>query len=345
MKEDRWLRAGVGVLAALAILAALYFASAIFAPITYALFIIAVAWPMQSRLQTRLPKLLALAVVVLVIVVAFVIFGSLIVWALSRVGRSLINDTARFQLLYGQMTEWLNTHGIGIATLWTEYFDVRWLVRAVQEIAGRLNTTIGFCLVVLIYVILGLLEVDDAGRRIQVLENREAARVLFEGSAASAAKFRRFLVIRTQMSAITGMVVWALASVAGLQLAVEWGVIAFALNYIPFIGPFIATVMPTLFALAQFASWQAAVAMFCCLNVIQFVIGSYIEPRVAGSALAISPFLVLFAVFFWTFLWGLSGAIIGVPITIAVLTFCAQHRSSRWLSDLFGKVPTVKHSR
>lgn len=345
MKEDRWLRAGVGVLAALAILAALYFASAIFAPITYALFIIAIAWPMQSRLQTRLPKLLALAVVVLVIVVAFVIFGSLIVWALSRVGRSLVNDTARFQLLYGQMAEWLNTHGIGIATLWTEYFDVRWLVRAVQEIAGRLNTTIGFCLVVLVYVILGLLEVDDAGRRIQVLENREAARVLFEGSAASAAKFRRFLVIRTQMSAITGMVVWALASVAGLQLAVEWGVIAFALNYIPFIGPFIATVMPTLFALAQFASWQAAVAMFCCLNVIQFVIGSYIEPRVAGSALAISPFLVLFAVFFWTFLWGLSGAIIGVPITIAVLTFCAQHRSSRWLSDLFGKVPTVKHSR
>lgn len=345
MKEDRWLRAGVGVLAALAILAALYFASAIFAPITYALFIIAIAWPMQSRLQTRLPKLLALAVVVLVIVVAFVIFGSLIVWALSRVGRSLINDTARFQLLYGQMAEWLNTHGIGIATLWTEYFDVRWLVRAVQEIAARLNTTIGFCLVVLVYVILGLLEVDDAGRRIQVLENREAARVLFEGSAASAAKFRRFLVIRTQMSAITGMVVWALASVAGLQLAVEWGVIAFALNYIPFIGPFIATVMPTLFALAQFASWQAAVAMFCCLNVIQFVIGSYIEPRVAGSALAISPFLVLFAVFFWTFLWGLSGAIIGVPITIAVLTFCAQHRSSRWLSDLFGKVPTVKHSR
>lgn len=345
MKEDRWLRAGVGVLAALAILAALYFASAIFAPITYALFIVAIAWPMQSRLQTRLPKPLALAVVVLVIVVAFVIFGSLIVWALSRVGRSLVNDTARFQLLYGQMAEWLNTHGIGIATLWTEYFDVRWLVRAVQEIAGRLNTTIGFCLVVLVYVILGLLEVDDAGRRIQVLENREAARVLLEGSAASAAKFRRFLVIRTQMSAITGMVVWALASVAGLQLAVEWGVIAFALNYIPFIGPFIATVMPTLFALAQFASWQAAVAMFCCLNVIQFVIGSYIEPRVAGSALAISPFLVLFAVFFWTFLWGLSGAIIGVPITIAVLTFCAQHRSSRWLSDLFGKVPTVKHSR
>ena len=138
------------------------------------------------------------------------------------------------------------------------------------------------------------------------------------------------------MSAATGLLVWALAWLTGLQLAVEWGVIAFALNYIPFIGPFIATVFPTLFALAQFASWQAALAVFACLNVIQFVVGSYIEPRIAGGALTISPFIVLFAVLFWTFLWGLFGAVIGVPITIALLTFCAQHRSTRWLADLLG---------
>jgi predicted PurR-regulated permease PerM len=130
------------------------------------------------------------------------------------------------------------------------------------------------------------------------------------------------------------VLVWALAWLSGLQFAWDWGVIAFALNYIPFIGPFIATVFPTLFALAQFASWQAALAVFACLNVIQFVIGSYIEPRLAGRVLAISPFVVLFAVFLWAFLWGPFGAFIGVPITIALLTFCAQHPSSRWLSDL-----------
>lgn len=120
------------------------------------------------------------------------------------------------------------------------------------------------------------------------------------------------------MSAATGALVWALARLSGLQFALEWGTIAFALNHIPFIGPFIATVFPTLFALAQFASWQAALAVFASLNVIQFVIGGYIEPRLAGSSLAISPFVVLFAVFFWTFLWGLFGAFIGVPIAIAV---------------------------
>ena len=138
------------------------------------------------------------------------------------------------------------------------------------------------------------------------------------------------------MSVATGVLVWAFAWLAGLQLAPEWGVIAFALNYIPFIGPFIATVFPTLLALAQFASWQSALAVFVCLNIIQFVVGSYIEPRVSGSVLAMSPFVVLFAVFFWTYLWGLFGAFIGVPITIAMVTFCAQHPSSRWLADLLG---------
>ena len=86
------------------------------------------------------------------------------------------------------------------------------------------------------------------------------------------------------------------------ELALErWGVIAFALNYIPVIGPLIATVFPTLFAMAQFASWQTALTVFACLNLIQFLIGSYLEPRVAGSALSISPSVVLFAVFFRTF--------------------------------------------
>ena len=142
------------------------------------------------------------------------------------------------------------------------------------------------------------------------------------------------MVIRTIMSVATGFFVWVLAYLSGLQLAVEWGVIAFALNYIPFLGPLIATVFPTLFAIAQFDTWQAAIAVFLCLNAIQFVVGSYIEPRVSGNALAIAPTVVLFAVFFWTYLWGIAGAFIGVPIVIAILTLCEQHESTRWVSDL-----------
>jgi predicted PurR-regulated permease PerM len=334
--EDGGIRIFAGLIATIAVFSALYLARDVFAPVAAALFIIAITWPMQRYLQARIPQLLALTVVILAIAVVFVAFTTTLAWSLGRVGRWLVANTERFQQLYEQTVAWFDSHGIGIAALWAEHFDVRWLVRAVQEVAGRINTTVGFWLVVVVYVILGLVEVEDAKRRIEGLKNREAARVLLEGCAMTAAKFRHYVLIRTLMSIVTGLLVYALASVAGLQLTAEWGAIAFALNYIPFIGPFVATVLPTLFALAQIASWQAAVAVFTGLNVIQFMIGSYVEPRVSGSALAISPFLVLLSVFFWMYLWGLFGAFIGVPITIAILTFSALHPKTQWLAQLLG---------
>lgn len=336
MTADLQLRTGVSVIALIAILAALYLAESVFAPLAFAIFIIAIMWPLQRCLQAYVPKLLALAVVVSVIVVVFMAFASLVVWGFGRIGRLLVSEAPRFQLVYEQTAMWLEGHGIAVARLWADHFNVAWLVRAAQGITGRVNTTMAFWLVILVYVILGLLEVDEFERKLRAMPNSQAARVVLDGSAATAARFRSYLLVRTLMSVMTGTLVWAFASLAGLQLAAEWGAIAFALNYIPFIGPFIATVFPTLFALAQFASWQAALVVFACLNVIQFVVGSYIEPRVSGRALAVSPFVVLFAVFFWTYLWGLVGAFIGVPITIAVLAFCAQHPYSRWLAELLG---------
>jgi len=101
----------------------------------------------------------------------------------------------------------------------------------------------------------------------------------------------------------------------------------------------VATLLPTLFAVAQFESWQMAVAVFAGMNIIQFFSGSYIEPRIAGKALSMSPFLVLLAVFFWAFMWGLPGAFIGVPLVIAALTICEHNESSRWVARLLSGRP------
>src|SRR5262249_50735440 len=184
--------------------------------------------------------------------------------------------------------------------------------------------------------ILGLLELDDVRQKICAFASPKAAQALLNGSTTTADKLRKYLMVRTQMSVTTGLLVWALTGLIGLPLAAEWGVIAFTLNYIPFIGPFIATLLPTMAAMTQFESWWAVLELFGLLNIIQFITGSYIEPRVSGTVLSVSPFVVLFSVFFWTFLWGLFGAFIGVPITMAILTFCAQYHSSRWIAGLLG---------
>jgi AI-2 transport protein TqsA len=282
--------AAVVVVAAVAVGA--YLGASVFAPLVLALFIIAVVWPLQQWLQAPLPKLLALALTIIVTVAVCLAFASLAVWGFGRVGRSLVADSARYQALYNDVVTWLDSHGVSVAGLWAEHFNVGWLLRATQQITGRISTTLRFWIIALVYVILGLLEIDDIRRKIEALGNRNAARVLLDGSAAIAVKFRKYMLVRTQMSAMTGLLVGAFAWITGLQFAAEWGVIAFVLNYIPFVGPFIATLFPTLLAMTQFGSWQAVLGAFICLNIIQFVVGSYIEPRVSGSVLSISPIVV-----------------------------------------------------
>ncbi|MFA5956375.1 AI-2E family transporter [Hyphomicrobium sp.] len=329
----------VGLCTVVLVAAALSLAQSVFAPLAFALFVIAIAWPLQRRLQASMPRLLALALTMAATIFVAVVFASLVAWAAGRVGRFVVSDASRLQALYGSIASWLEGHGIEVAGVWANYFSVDQLIRMAQQVTAHLNTAVSFLIVVFIYVLLGLLEVDDVSRKLRAWRRGRLGEVLLAGGSKTAFKFRRYMLVRTLMSAMTGLLVWGFAWLAGLPLAPEWGVIAFALNFIPFIGPLIATVFPTVFAMAQFESWQMAVLVFACLNVIQFVVGSYLEPRFIGNALSISPFVVLFSVFFWTFLWGLAGAFIGVPIVIALLTLCEEHPSTRWIADLLGSPP------
>ncbi len=324
----------LGLCTAVLVFCGLYFARSILAPVAFSLFVIAIVWPLQRALETKMPRLLALIAALLVTLLVVSVLGYLIVWAFGTVGRWLIDNALRFQALYMQWTDWLEEHGILVTSLLVENFNAGWLIRAVQEIGGRLHGLISFLVITFVFTALGLLEVDIARKNIASLGDKEVAQTILQASTQIAAKFQKYMLVRTQMSVLTGLVVWGFTLLAGLELATAWGVIAFVLNYIPFIGPLVATVFPTLFALAQVGSWQLAAIVFLGLNLIQFLIGSYLEPRIAGAALSVSPFLVLFAVFFWAFLWGIPGAFIGVPIVIACLTLCEQRESTRWVATL-----------
>jgi len=238
--------------------------------------------------------------------------------------------------MYQQATSWLEEHGFVVTGVFGDVFNVSWIIGTLQRAGSRLQGIVSFSVISFIFIILGLLEVETIAAKLRTLPNQAIGTSLLRASVQAASKLQKYMLVRTIMSAMTGALVYGFATLIGLPLAAEWGVIAFALNYIPFIGPFIATIAPTLFAFAQFESWQIALLVFASLNIIQFVVGSYLEPRVAGTALSISPFVVLFTVFLWSFLWGIAGAFIGVPIVIAILTVCEQYPASRWVAQVLG---------
>jgi AI-2 transport protein TqsA len=334
MSEDRIVKTSLVLCALVVVHTAAYFMRSIVAPVTFAIFVVAVIWPIRESLGRRMPGMLAFAVTLLGTLAVVSVLSFLVVWALGLVAQWLISNTARFQELYAHGVDWLEGHGVAVNALIATNFGPGWISGAVRRIGGQGYGLVSFLIVVFAFTVLGLLEVDVISRNIEKLDSEPFRRHLLAPAREICAKYRRYMAVRTQMSLLTGAVVWAFALIAGLELATAWGVLAFVLNYIPFIGPLFATVFPSLFALAQFESPGLAILVFACLNAIQFFIGSYLEPRIAGAQLSMSPFMVLFAVFFWSALWGVAGAFIGVPILIAILTVCSDHDSSRWLSTL-----------
>jgi AI-2 transport protein TqsA len=335
MTQDRTIKTLLLFCATILILGGLHLAQPIIAPVAFSLFVIAIVWPVQQVLQTRIPKLFALVVTILGVMLVISMLGFLLIWGFSRVIHWFASNSGRLQALYVQATEWLDGHGISVADIVSQgNNNTNWLLPAAKGLGGRGYRLISFVVIAFAFIVLGLLEVDVVRKNIYRLRDSKTGQILLIACADIAAKLQKYMLVRTVVSMLTGVVVWSFALLAGIELATAWGVIAFVLNYIPFIGPLFATIFPTVFALVQFESWQLAIAVFACLNLIQFLIGSYLEPRMAGAALSISPFVVLFAVFFWSFLWGVAGAFIGVPIVIAMLTICSEHESTQWISLL-----------
>ncbi|WP_269815561.1 AI-2E family transporter [Elioraea thermophila] len=134
-----------------------------------------------------------------------------------------------------------------------------------------------------------------------------------------------WLAAATMVIAVTaGFGIWALARATGHELALEWAVITFTMNDIPFIGPPVARLFPTSFAGLEFGTWQMMITVFLGMNAIRLVLGSCLEPRISGRIVSVSPFAMRFAVFMGGLPWGVAGAFLGPPILIALLTFCER---------------------
>ena len=313
------------------------------APVAFALFIIALVRPLQRRLQALLPQVIAVLVSTAVAVLTIGAGGWLVIWGFGGVTQWVISNAPRLQSLYMHAADLLERRGLYAAELFAEQINVLWLVQVLRAIGGSLQGVLSFSIVTFVFVLLGLFEAAPLGQRLRRIGDGQSGVAAIDTAAEIAARLQTYMLVRLGMSVLTGLAFWAFAGLYGLELAREWGVIAFVLNFIPFIGSFVATLLPAVFAAAQFESLYAALVVFICLNLLQFIIGSYIEPRVAGTAVSVSPFMVLFAVFFWGVLWGVAGAFIGVPILIALAVVCARYPATRSICALLS-AHTTTHS-
>ncbi len=334
MSENRVASASVVIIALLLVLTVCKFAQAVLEPAVFAIFIIAIAWPIQKKLQLKVGKGLALTITVALTALGVLTLLSLIVWEGREVADWISRNLDQIQYTLVTSTSWLEAHDIFVLTMLSDQFNPATILRLLQLVAVQVNTILAFAMIVMFYVILGLGETNVLNERVAALTNRDASVHLLSAGRRIGEKFRTYIVVRTIASIATGLSVWGLARLVGLEIAAACGVLAFSLNYLPYLGSLIVTVLLPLFAFVQFGSVETAGIVLLGVLVIQAVIGSYLEPVFGGKALSISPPLVLFSIVLWTFLWGALGAFLGVPLAIAAITLLDEFPSTRAAADL-----------
>ena len=137
---------------------------------------------------------------------------------------------------------------------------------------------------------------------------------------------RKYIISKTILSAVTGLVVGIIFALLGVKLAFLFALFAFLLNFIPTIGSAIATFLPLPFVLSQDPELSTTVVVLALVlpGISQFVIGTIVEPRLLGKSLDLHPVAVLLALAFWGSLWGGIGTLLAVPITSVVRILLQQ---------------------
>ena len=312
------------------VLAFLKWSQAATLPLAFAVFLIALSWPLQEKLARRLPRWASLVLTVLVLLATLGVFLGALAWSADLMAARLPQYAGKLRQVYDQIQGSLGGYGLSLPDLGAGAGGEigKTVLHAVYGSASLI-------LLVLALTILGLVEVGSfRAKAARAFRDPRHGRDLLASAHAISEKFQRYLWARTIAAVLQGVAVALLAWILGLDLAPVWGLLAFLLNYIPTLGSVLAVVPPALFALVQFDSLGRALGVLAAMSVLQLVMGNYLDPLIQGKLLKLSPVVVLVSIVFWGWIWGIPGALLGVPIMVGVVIACDHYPATRWIARL-----------
>jgi len=319
----------------------LYYGAGVLIPLAIALLV----WFLINALTTgfqrislgtiKISRSLALSLSMAVIVIAGIFVVDLVVVNVSEM------STRKFDFdksLNPMIDKFADFAGISNKDILNQIFDkigIETLLKKIITAMAGFASQLG---VIVIYVIFLLIEQQFFDAKLKALvrdeEKRQQIHAILDRVADDIQSYMR---IMTLLSGLTAILSYAAMKWLGLEYAGFWTFLIFILNFIPTIGSILATALPTLFALLQYQNFSDPLILLAVIGLIQFLIGNFLQPRLASKTLNMSQFVVILSLFVWGAFWGVTGMFLAVPMTAILMIILSNFESTQPVAILMSQ--------
>jgi predicted PurR-regulated permease PerM len=173
-----------------------------------------------------------------------------------------------------------------------------------------------------------LLKREDLRNRLVSLAGEASLAVTTKAFADAGERISRFLLMQFIINATMGLAVGTGLYLIGVPYAALWGLSAALLRYIPYVGPWVAALLPIAVSVVTAPGWEQVVMVIGLFIVLELLSNNVMEPWLYGQSVGISTIAVIVSAVFWTWLWGPVGLLLATPITACIVVF------SRYVPEL-----------
>lgn len=294
-----------------------------------------VPFPIVGKLPRRWRRLLALILFTL----GFMILTSFITTSAAALSSALPQYAQNFDAL---QETFLTGLGIQQQPNWSELsqrlIDMMDATTLMPIALSTISNGGSVLLSATLYAVFLLAELDSLPNKTRrALEDHDLGEHTLDLTRRINERIGSYLAAKTLVNVILALVSYALLLILGINHPAFWAIIIGLLNYVPYIGSIIAVFFPVTMSLIQFTSFAHAGLALVLLMIPQLVVGYYIEPKFLGRSVNLSPFTVLLALAVWSTLWGMTGAILAVPLTAIIMIILAEIPNTRWIAVMMSE--------
>ena len=306
-------------------------AAPIINPFLLSVFLATLCAPPLFWLQRQgVPNGLAVSAIILGLLVVALLLMVFVGRSLNTLSQQLPVYQERLSETLTQVFAWLNSLGLDMTKLaLADYVTPRKIMGLVYFGLSIFRGLFTHMFLILLTVLFILLETSGFPRKLQAaFPDPERTLGHFKTITANV---NRYMGFKALFSLLTGVSIWGLLALIGVDFAGTWGLLAFFLNFIPAIGSFIAAIPAIIWALVQLGLPSALLTLLAYL-VVNITIGNLLEPKFMGRKLGLSTLVVFLSLLFWGWVLGPIGMVLSVPLTMIAKIALATNEDTQWIA-------------